>query len=357
MDSLILETVIGLVFVFAVFASIVSVLTEMITRYMGLRGEYLLRGLRTLLDGGGSFSLNPLPFQTSGDPAPQQGEPASPLVTQLLSTQLLKSYADKGLMPQYAGNAKLSNSDRRKLPSYLSARSVAQALVAFLVPDASSRTSLSRVRDGLQRVPDVDVRSALEQLAAQADDDIAKFRVGVEHWYDDQMDRVSGWYKQHVRWISLAIGVLLVLAFNVNATVIARSLYTDEALRSAVVTEAANAASCGTKEPAACLSDLRTEVATSTSAGLPIGWDAVSACTARARGTASCGWLQAHGLSDPSPDHSAGSDFWFAVGTLAGWALMVLTLLPGARFWYDALARLGSLRASGPKPDPAPASG
>jgi hypothetical protein len=29
---------------------------------------------------------------------------------------------------------------------------------------------------------------------------------------------------------------------------------------------------------------------------------------------------------------------------------MTLTLLPGARFWFDALSRLGSLRSTGPKP-------
>ena len=46
-----------LMFVFAAFSSVVSVLTEMISRFLGLRGEYLLRGLRTLLDGGGKFAL------------------------------------------------------------------------------------------------------------------------------------------------------------------------------------------------------------------------------------------------------------------------------------------------------------
>jgi hypothetical protein len=28
----------------------------------------------------------------------------------------------------------------------------------------------------------------------------------------------------------------------------------------------------------------------------------------------------------------------------------VLALVPGARFWFDLLGRLGSLRSSGPKP-------
>ncbi len=29
---------------------------------------------------------------------------------------------------------------------------------------------------------------------------------------------------------------------------------------------------------------------------------------------------------------------------LLGWGLMVIALLPGARFWFDALSQLGSLR-------------
>jgi hypothetical protein len=356
MDSLVLETVIGLVFVFAVFASVVTVLTEMISRFIGLRGEYLMRGLRTLLDGGGSFSLTfaDMRRKVSVGPAPQDKEPEQPMITRVLSEQLLQTYADKGDMPINAGNAKLSNPDRRKLPSYISARSIAQSVIAVLVPDASSTTTMDQIREGLNGLPDGRVRSALQQLAAQAEDDIAKFRLGIEHWYDDQMDRVSGWYKRHVRWISLAIGVVLVLAFNLNGATIARSLYADEALRGAVVTEAADAATCGTKDPAACLSALRAEVSTFRDAGLPIGWGTVAACATTAPGMPSCDWLQARGLTDPGPTHNLGSDLLFFLAALVGWALMVLTLLPGARFWFDALSRLGSLRASGPKPDRAP---
>jgi len=47
MDSLIMQTAIGLVFTFATFAGLVTVITEAISRYIGLRAEYLLRGLRT----------------------------------------------------------------------------------------------------------------------------------------------------------------------------------------------------------------------------------------------------------------------------------------------------------------------
>jgi hypothetical protein len=346
-DSLVLETVVGLVFVFAVFASVVSVLTEVIARFIGLRGEYLMRGLRTLLDGGGEFSLNP--FQRTSD-KPDPAAPADPLIARVLSKQLLQVCADKGVMPPDAGNAKLSNKDRRTLPSYLSARSVAQSLIAVVVPNAGGTTTMNDVRAGLADLPDGSAKAALLQLAAQTEDDIARFRTEVEHWYDDQMDRVSGWYKRHVRWISLGVGLLLVLVFNLNAVTITRSLYTDEALRGAVVTEAADAATCGTKDPATCVADLRGEVAKFTGDGLPLGWGTVAACA----GSSVCNWGQAKGLLDPTAGADFGSDSGFLLGALAGWALMVITLLPGARFWFDALSRLGSLRSSGPKPERTP---
>ena len=347
MDSLVLETVIGLVFVFAVFASVVSVLTEVIARFIGLRGEYLMRGLRTLLDGGGEFSLNP--FQLTSR-APKPDAPVNPLIARVLAQPPLEACADQGAMPAHAGNAALSNKDRRKLPSYLSARSVAQSIIAVVVPDANGTTTMNQIRAGLADLPDGAAKSALQQLAAQTETDIARFRNDVEHWYDDQMDRVSGWYKRHVRWISLVIGFLLVLAFNLNAVTIARSLYSDEALRGAVVTEAADAATCGAKDPALCVSDLRAEVAKFTGVGLPLGWGTVAACAT----PSVCTWGQATGLLDPTTGAGFGSDAGFLLGAFAGWALMVLTLLPGARFWFDALSRLGSLRSSGPKPERAP---
>lgn len=360
MDSLVLETVIGLVFVFAAFSSLVSVLTEMISRFLGLRGEYLLRGLRTLLDGGGKFALpwRDILRSTTRAPAPEADEPEAPMVTKLLTTRLLSPFADKGTMPNEAGNAMLSNPHRRSLPSYISARSFTQALIGLLVPDAKGTTTMAEI---FKKLDDDDtdlpaeLRRALKQLAAQAEGDITKFRLGVEHWYDDQMDRVSGWYQRHVRWISLAIGAILVLAFNLNAVTIARTLYTDEALRGAVVSEAADAAACGAKEPAACLADLRAQVTALQASGLPVGWRTVPACTATAQKPAPCGWFQSRGLLDPDPEDGFWLGAWFVLVFLTGWALMVLVLLPGARFWFDALSRLGSLRASGPKPDKAAA--
>ena len=51
-SSGIIDLAIGLTFVFGVTAAASSVVTELIARFLGLRGAYLLTGLRELLDSG-----------------------------------------------------------------------------------------------------------------------------------------------------------------------------------------------------------------------------------------------------------------------------------------------------------------
>lgn len=342
MDSLVLQTAIGLVFVFAVFAALVSVLTEAITRFMGLRGEYLLRGIRTLVDGKSDFALSIKDIFRRKDLAPEDG---SRRVSDLMNHPLIRVSADNANPPKNAGSAKLSGKSRRSLPSYVSGHAFAHALVDLTVPDVEASTTMTQIRDKIEGLDQHDVlKQPLRALAKDADD-LAKFRTNIEAWYDAHMDRVTGWYKRHVRWISLGIGVVAVLLFNLSVLSIGQALYSDQALRGSVVTEATKASSCDNKDPATCLRDLRAELDHAQTAGLPIGWGTVTDCSAT---SAKCNWFERVGLVDrhKSGAHNVG----VVLLVVVGWALMVVALLPGARFWFDLLSRLGTLRSTGPKP-------
>jgi hypothetical protein len=373
-DSLIVSVAIGLVFSFAVLAAVTSVLTEGVARFLGLRGEYLLRGLRTMLDGDGDFGIfewlkkrradkrpdmsRPLEFvapsgQTTAAAAGAPGTvPGSEKwVTKVLTHPLISPSGSQGHVIEDVGNKTLTNKQRRKLPPYVSPRSFAQAVLDLAVPDAAGSTSFQSIEKAITDHVDSPVlRTSLLSLLKGTQGDIDQFRGEIERWYDDQMARVSGWYKHHVRWISLVIGLALVLAFNVNAISISRALYGDESLRQAVVTEAAQASNCSTGEGAAsCLQKIDEQVTKARALGLPIGWQRASQCTTGGR---ECTWAEAYGLGDPDRDHGA-TDVLFLLTALLGYVLMVLSLVPGARFWFDLLGRLGSLRSTGPKPKPA----
>jgi hypothetical protein len=57
-SSLVLQTAIGLIFIFGITAAAVSAATEVVSRFLGLRAEYLLRGVRTMVDTDNNFKLS-----------------------------------------------------------------------------------------------------------------------------------------------------------------------------------------------------------------------------------------------------------------------------------------------------------
>lgn len=85
---------------------------------------------------------------------------------------------------------------RRRRPSYISFANFARALVDVLVPDAQGQTSLDKVRSSVATLDDDSgLKRPLLALIDEANGDITAFRTAVQGWFNDQMDRVSGWYK------------------------------------------------------------------------------------------------------------------------------------------------------------------
>jgi hypothetical protein len=203
---------------------------------------------------------------------------------------------------------------------------------------------MADIRTGINNLPDwmSSLQKSLKALAANADQDVDLFRTSVEKWYDDHMARVSGWYKQHVAWITLAIGIILVLLFNINAVTIGRTLYSDSVVRTAVSTVASKSTSCQGKPQQECLAALQSQLSAAAQAGLPIGWGPVAACAAP---RSSCNWWEQRGIVSRH-----GGSAWQVVLLLIGFLITIIALTPGARFWFDLLTRLGSIRSTGPKP-------
>jgi hypothetical protein len=353
-DSPVIDVAIGLALIFGVFAGMNSALTEGLSRILGLRADYLVRGIRSLVMGTATKAKDAPGHDAgaAGSPAPGADDAAKAAAAQqdaadaTASQELLSALLNDGVISSQGaaqagalakGVDKVGRQDLRRMPAYLSSRAFAQAVVSYLLPDAQGTTSFTTLETSITAMPPP-IGPALLTLAKNADGDIAKFRSLVEGWYDDHMQRVSGWYKRHVRWFSLSFGAVLVIAFNVNAIGIAQSLYSDQSLRSAVVSEAFLASPCPTPTatatgttsptdanagPADCLKQAHDEITRISGIGVPLGW-----------------------AGSQRPTAHFGS--WAL--RLLGWLITALALTLGARFWFDALSRLGTLRSSGDKP-------
>ena len=365
----------GIVFVFGTTAALASVVTEMIARLLGLRGAYLLTGLRELLDDGGTvtdLSQAKADYHAVRDMvrgSPVAPSPASPPVMSatgaLLGSPTLSNQGMTGqissrkltIVPAAApGRLPRMTSpgwpisawrQRRSLPSYIPARSFSEAVIDLVVPDTSGSTTMPVIQQGVAAMPPElgTLRSSLQTMITNAGDDVGQLRTEIEHWYDDHMDRVSGWYKRHVAKITLVVGAILILLLNINTLTIGRTLYTESTVSSAVSAVAAKGTDCSaSQDRQACLDSLQAQLSAVAAAGLPVGWGTVRDCRApRSR----CNWLDQRGIFSQH-----GSSGWQLLLVLIGFLITVIAIVPGARFWFDLLGRLGSLRETGPKPAP-----
>jgi hypothetical protein len=235
----------------------------------------------------------------------------------------------------------------RGLPAYAPARSISAAVFDLVVPNAAGTTTLDDLRTGLDSIPGAPAFTGqLQSLLRSSGSSVEEFRTAVENWYDDHMDRVSGWYKRHIGKWTLVIGGLLVLALNINSVTIARTLYSDQDVRTAVTAIATQAADCQDQSGDAlttCLQDLEQQLQNAQEAGLPLGWGIIERCQAD---NACASIPERYGLLAPGK----GWVDWHPLLILVGWLITILALVPGSRFWFDLLGKAGSLRSTGPKP-------
>ena len=99
------------------------------------------------------------------------------------------------------------------------------------------------------------------------------FRQSVEGWFDDAMDRVSGWYRRRVQVMLWVLAVIVAVTLNADTIRIADHLWKDKTVRAAVVARTQN-------PPSASSATSVTEIADSVDKlkelQLPIGWSAES---------------------------------------------------------------------------------
>jgi hypothetical protein len=205
---------------------------------------------------------------------------------------------------------------------------------------------------------------ALAPMLYQAGGDVDRFRENIETWFDDGMQRVSGWYKRHVMVRQAIIAFLLAAALNIDAIQITQTLWREPTLRQSL------AASAVADVGPAPVDSFALREKRLLGLGLPIGWecplDAVGGsesgvtiggpawCSTPAVGSGrrwtSLDWL---GI-DTSTGFQGGvlaQRAYMLLLMVFGWSLTAAAASLGAPFWFDTLKRVSSIRAAGKSPE------
>ena len=359
LGSVILDVAIGMAFVYLLLSLIASVVQEMLSAFMQLRSANLERGMRSLFSGD---SLNAEMDLVNGiydhglvrglysNPQTDSGVKRSTFnrimdSIRLGTRRLIGINPDKPLTIQV--NPVL-------LPSYIPSRTFALALVDILNANrAAGPATMESITKTLAE-SNTKAAQALLALANDAKGSVVDFQQNVEQWYNDGMDRVSGWYKRYIQRVLIVIGLVLAVVFNVDSIRVARTLWLDRDARQAMV----NAADTYTKEHTAPAKVDQTGAQTAAdqsgdqtveegkklkeqmqqnvkafdevtnSTLLPIGWKHP--------------WQFYEDYFHASPKNA----FFSAVTLFAGWLMTALAISLGAPFWFDTLNRFMVVRST-----------
>lgn len=305
-NSTVLDVAIGLIFIYLLLAIICTAANEWLAAVTKARAKFLQKGLMQLLDN-----------------QPTQGDPrADGFINAFYKHPLLTGMMRDG-----------------KHPAYLSSRTFASVVTDLLTSDSSEKAAAVDLRTAAAAIPEGDVKKVVMAILQHAGRDPETGpQQALEAWFSDAMDRVTGWYKRRTQLWTVIVAIVITLAANADTIGIARRLWTDPVLRSAMV----EGAKARAQKPPATISveypeDADATVGTVTRSDNP--GSEISPEERQALGEV-IGW---RGL----PNNT-----WKDWGERGlGWLLTILALSMGAPFWFDLLNKFMNVRSAGKSPD------
>jgi hypothetical protein len=242
-------------------------------------------------------------------------------------------------------------------------------VVAAALVSAVGSGTVGTLEDGLAALPPSLAKDALTAAVVQTGGDREKIITELARWYDEAMDRLSGWYKRRIAVFLLAYAIVLAAVFNLDAVAISRTLWQDGTVRDAAVTASqsqigqpadvgsitASSGEAGSDEAgsgetgsgAAQSGD--GETGGSSDAGVGDAVETAIRSVRDASGLAlPIGWVRTSDDRDDPREvpHTVGG--WLL--KVAGLAIACFALTAGAPFWFELLGRLVNMRSAGPKP-------
>jgi hypothetical protein len=331
-NSVAFDVVIGLVFVYLLYSLLGTLIQEIIATNIGLRGIVLKMAIKRMLDDDGSTTNN-----------------------------LSDAFYRHPLIKYLASNALFL----KNKPSYIDQETFSKVVIDLLrgsdpQPGASDRVPIQRsFNNGATAWGNVPIcpetLTYLKSIWADSQGDVQKFKANLEQWFNEMMDRTTGWYKKYTQIILMIVGLIIAAAFNVDSIKIIRNLQTDPKLREQIIAQATDytkahpnldkevaetaaqvQAIIGSKNKKDSLKDVlaqkQKEKAFSdslyTQATTLVGNDIASVKT-----TLATGWKGGFGPN-------------FSRLSILGWLLTALAISMGAPFWFDLLNKFMQLKSA-----------
>ena len=359
MNNVVLDVAIGLTFIYLLYSLLATTIKELIATIFSFRSRMLEQGLQQMLDGSNVdiHWWDKILYYFRGSKAPPT--PKQQLIKHFFATNIVSH-------PLFRRTGRTL----KRKPSYLTASTFSDIVVDLFHVNKSVPVLLKDVKLELENKLasheiNNDLYSILNMYIQQANGDVQRFRWLIEKWFNDMMDRVSGWYKRQANWILLIIGFIMAIIFNASTIDIVNRLSADKNARDALVQSASeylknhvkisDTASAGIKsskdssqfmEEARLkirqIDNLYNEEIADNNSIVGAGWPEVRDTTVSTQKKPPLSFVKIRQVL---------SKTFSSPRKWMGFIITALAISLGAPFWFDLLNKFINLRVSGKKPD------
>ena len=329
LENTILDVVIGLIFIYLLLSLLCSAIHEWMAGILALRSRMLAKSIKALL------------YDETG-------------------TNLAKEIYEHGLIDALSKKSQPPDKPLkgRKGPSYIPPCIFASALIdklGLILSANPQQEQHKKVEEQLMQLEKAALHEKLNQTLTtfikEANGDAVMLHKKIESWFDDVMDRISGWYKRQSQIILLIIGSIVTVSINADTIYIAETLVRYPPLRASIVEQSKSLA--GEKLPdvnADFIKDIG-------KLSLPLGWhqsdkDSIMvnrSCNRFVTNPASTQFVQPKPLPAQAVQPYLPNKNSFMVRCF-GWILTGTAVSMGAPFWFDLMNKFLRIRSTGISP-------
>jgi len=241
-NNVALDVFIGLVFVFLLYSLLATIILEIIGQWFSLRASMLQKAIRRMLE------------DDSAAGAKANYTFKAFLITWMENVSrffkpIRKDETFLNAFYQHPTIKFLGESRLKSKPGYLQASNFSQTIIQLLRGDSydgisvneSDLISKTLQNGGIHNVQiNPETLKHLRLLFADSRQDSSLFKRKLEVWFEETMERCSGWFKKQNQTILLLIGLGIASSFNVDTIAISRILINDRNARENLVQFAAS---------------------------------------------------------------------------------------------------------------------
>jgi hypothetical protein len=213
-----LDVIIGLIVVYLLLGLVCTAVNEWLSSMFSFKAKTLWQAVQTMIAKGEKFN----PFSAF----------------RFLNVNA-QTHKDASKVANFYSHPLIDTLSRKnQLPSYISAQTFRTVLLDINKVHIPNKDDFEMVKASVAAVGDPKLNAILSTFVNAAEgveDKVGHFNAQIETWFEECMDRASGWYKRQIQFITVCFAAAMVILFNVDSVKLTRALWTSAPLRESFV--------------------------------------------------------------------------------------------------------------------------